>query len=420
MSGSSNYLKAGILAIGTELLMGQTVNTNATFLSQKLNELGIGVYYHLTVGDNPMRIENMLKLLIHECDVIFTTGGLGPTQDDITKEIIASALGKEMIFDPHSMARIEKRFRQFNRQMTDNNKRQAFFPEDAIILDNDMGTAPACIIKLEALNKHIVVLPGPPKEMKWIYDTYIQSYLMALNPQKMVSKYLSVYDLGESSTEDALIDLINDQTDPTIATYAGDGKVLVRVTSFGDSVESCTESVNQMVEEIHKRIGAYIISDEGKDINEVVAMMLLDKNLSISFVESCTGGKLVESIVKFSGVSKVVDRGIVTYSNQAKMDEVNVSEQTLLTHGAVSHETCFEMVKGLCEKTGSDIGVSITGIAGPTGGTLEKPVGLVYIGLKIGQKIMTFENHFTGDRLSVQNRTVNKALKMLYDEISKL
>ena len=420
MSGSSNYLKAGILAIVTELLMGQTVNTNATFLNQKLNELGIGVYYHLTVGDNPMRIENMLKLLIHECDVIFTTGGLGPTQDDITKEIIASALGKEMIFDPHSMARIEKRFRQFNRQMTDNNKRQAFFPEDAIILDNDMGTAPACILKLEALNKHIVVLPGPPKEMKWIYDTYIQSYLMALNPQKMVTKYLSVYDLGESSTEDALIDLINDQTDPTIATYAGDGKVLVRVTSFGDSVESCTESVNQMVEEIHKRIGSYIISDEGKDINEVVAMMLLDKNLSISFVESCTGGKLVESIVKFSGVSKVVDRGIVTYSNQAKMDEVNVSEQTLLTHGAESHETCFEMVKGLCEKTGSDIGVSITGIAGPTGGTLEKPVGLVYIGLKIGQKIMTFENHFTGDRLSVQNRTVNKALKMLYDEISKL
>ncbi|GAU79096.1 competence/damage-inducible protein A [Fusibacter sp. 3D3] len=420
MTESSRYLKAGILAIGTELLMGQTVNTNATFLSQKLNEIGIGVYYHMTVGDNPMRIENILKLLIDECDIIFTTGGLGPTQDDITKDIIAKALGLEMVFDPHSMERIEKRFRAFNRVMTENNKRQAYFPENAQILDNDMGTAPACIMKLEALNKHIVVLPGPPKEMKWLYDEYIQNYLLALNPNKMFSKYLSVYDLGESSTEDALLDLINDQTDPTIATYAGDGKVLVRVTSFGHSNEKCQQSVNSMVSEIKKRIGSYIISEEGKDINEVVASMLLEKNLSIAFVESCTGGKLVESIVKFSGVSKVVDRGIVTYSNKAKTDEVGVSEQTLLTHGAVSHETCFEMVKGLCEKTGSTIGVSITGVAGPTGGTVEKPVGLVYIGLKIGHKIMTFENHFSGDRLTVQNRAVNKALKMLYDELSKL
>ena len=420
MTKSSRYLKAGILAIGTELLMGQTVNTNATFLSQRLNEIGIGVYYHLTVGDNPLRIENMLKLLIDECDVIFTTGGLGPTQDDITKEIIAKTLGVEMVFDQHSMERIEKRFRQFNRVMTENNKRQAYFPENALILDNEMGTAPACIMKLEASNKHIVILPGPPKEMKWLYDEYIQAYLMALNPNKMFSKYLSVYDLGESSTEDALLDLIDEQTDPTIATYAGEGKVLVRVTSFGDNEEECQRSVASMVDVIKTRIGYYIISEEGKDISEVVASILLEKNLSISFVESCTGGKLVESIVKFSGVSKVVDRGIVTYSNKAKMDEVNVAEETLLTHGAVSHETCFEMVKGLCEKTGSTIGVSITGVAGPTGGTVEKPVGLVYIGLKIGQEIMTFENHFSGDRLTVQNRTVNKALKMLYDEIIKL
>ncbi len=413
----SKDLKAGILAIGTELLMGQTVNTNAAHLSRKLNEIGIGVYYHFTVGDNPTRMAAQFKQLLDTCDIVITTGGLGPTQDDITKEVVAQALNLEMVFDAHSMERIESRFRQFNRPMTENNKRQAFFPEGAIILDNDTGTAPACILALENPERHIVILPGPPREMKWIYETYIDTYLKNLTLTQMVSKYLSVYDLGESATEEALLDLIDKQTDPTLATYAGDGKTLVRVTSFDRDQEAAQRKVESVISEIKTRIGTYIVSDCGEDIDAVVARMLIEKNITISFVESCTGGKLVESIVRHSGASKVVDRGIVTYSNQAKMDEVGVSEDTLKTYGAVSHETCYEMVKGLCEKTGSEVGVSVTGVAGPTGGTDEKPVGLVYIGLKVGSKMMTFENHFTGDRNVIQDRTVSKALKMLYDSI---
>ena len=410
-------MKAAILAIGTELLMGQTVNTNASYLSRALSELGIGVYYHNTVGDNPLRIKETLKLLLDSCDLIVTTGGLGPTLDDITKEVIAETLGLNMVLDQHSLDLIKERFRLFNRTMPESNIRQAYFPEGAIILDNAQGTAPACILEVAGTEKVIVVLPGPPREMKHIYHTYIESYLKSRSNIRMHSKYLSVYDLGESALEERLIDLIINQTNPTLATYAGDGKVLLRVTSSGDDTLDHIKLVEDMVKIVKTRVGEYIVSEDGDDIDRVILNLLMNKKLKIAFAESCSGGKLVSTFVKHAGASEVVDAGLVTYSNEAKVRELNVNPQTLKTYGAVSHQTCAEMVKGLIDKTGCDIGVSITGIAGPTGGSEEKPVGLVYIGIGINKEVYTFENHFSGDRAMIQHRAVIKALKLLYDSL---
>jgi nicotinamide-nucleotide amidase len=413
-------MKAGILAIGTELLMGQTVNTNATYLSKQLNDLGIGVYYHYTVGDNPERIKKALSDLLDHCDLIVTTGGLGPTLDDITKEVIAEALGRKMVLDLRSFDIVKEHFKKFNRVMPESNIRQAYFPEGAIILDNDKGTAPACIVELKESNQAIVVLPGPPRELKHIYDKHVKAYLEASTALNMHSIYLSVYDYGESSVEETLMDLIKEQTNPTIATYAGDGKVLIRVTSSGLMQSENKMEVNHVVTEIKRRMGDFIVSDSGEDIDVVISRLLKERGLKISIVESCTGGKLTSALVKHAGASDIVETGIVTYSNASKIREVGVSQETLQTYGAVSHQTCFEMVKGLIAKTGSDVGISITGIAGPTGGTLEKPVGLVYIGLSIGGDIYTFENKFTGDRELIQNRCVIKALKLLYDFLVKM
>ena len=413
-------MKAGILAIGTELLMGQTVNTNATYLSKQLNDLGIGVYYHYTVGDNPERIKKALADLLDHCDLVITTGGLGPTLDDITKEVIAEALELEMDLDQRSFEIVKEYFKKFNRIMPESNIRQAYFPKGAIILDNEKGTAPACIVELKDTNQAIVVLPGPPRELKHIYEKHVKDYLEASNALKMFSVYLSVYDYGESSAEESLMDLIKGQTNPTIATYAGDGKVLIRVTSSGLKHEENKLEVNRIVAEIKMRMGSYIVSEEGEDIDLVISKLLKDRGMKISVVESCTGGKLISALVKHAGASDIVETGIVTYSNSAKVRDIGVSPETLQTYGAVSHQTCFEMVKGLITKTGSDVGISITGIAGPTGGTIEKPVGLVYIGLSIAGDIYTFENKFSGDRELIQNRCVIKALKLLYDHLVKM
>lgn len=410
-------MKAAILAIGTELLMGQTVNTNATTLSRSLGEIGIGVYYHMTVGDNPKRIKETLLKLLEECDLIITTGGLGPTLDDITKEVIADALNLEMVLDHRSFDIIKERFRMFNRVMPENNIRQAYFPQGAFVLDNEKGTAPGCIVEIANTRQTIIVLPGPPRELKHLYDTHVKTYLQKRHHLSMVSKYLSVYDYGESAVEERLVDLIESQQNPTIATYAGDGKVLLRITASGPSQEENQQLVEGVVNEVYRRMEAYIVSDQGEDIDEVIVKLLLNKKLTLAMAESCTGGKLASALIKHPGTSEVIDSSLVTYSNASKIRLLGVKPETLQVYGAVSHQTCTEMVKGAVQHSKADIGISITGIAGPTGGTDEKPVGLVYIGLSIFGEVYTFENRFTGDRELIQQRAVIKALKLLYDQL---
>ncbi|SHJ90574.1 competence/damage-inducible protein A [Paramaledivibacter caminithermalis] len=400
-----------ILTVGTELLMGQIVNTNAAFLSKELNELGINVLYHLTVGDNPDRLEKIFKDALEFSDLIITTGGLGPTQDDLTKETISNALDRELILHKPTYNKIKDFFISINREMTINNKKQAYIPHDSIVLDNEKGTAPGFII--EADEKIIISLPGPPKEMKSLFLNLVKPYLLSKSEFKIKSKIIKFFDIGESSLETALEDIITNQTNPTLATYAKDGELSLRITAKGETDEEIDGFINPIMNEVKKRLGKKIYSYNNETLEEVVAKMLIDNNITISLAESCTGGLLASKLTAISGISKALDRAIVTYSNTAKIQELNVDEIILKEHGAVSEETAAAMAQGLKTITKSDICLSITGIAGPTGGTLEKPVGLVYIGIATDKKTFIKKLSLKGDRNKIRNYTAISALNLI-------
>ncbi|MCL1982041.1 MAG: competence/damage-inducible protein A [Clostridiales bacterium] len=366
-------MKAAIISVGTELLFGQITNTNSVFLSQQLNLLGFDVLYHYTVGDNPGRLRKMLETAFADCDLAVTTGGLGPTQDDLTKEVVASVLCDEIVFDKEALERIERVFAKLHREMSENNLKQAYLPSRAAIFYNNAGTAPG--FALEGGGKTAICLPGPPREMTMMFELQAKPYLESKSDGSIFYRMVCTFGLGESALETALLDLIDGQTDPTLATYAKDGECALRVASKRKTAEEARQAVDGMTRLVMERIGDYVYSCDDEGLNEAVAKKLIEKNISVSCVESCTGGLFAEMLTKVPGVSAVFDRGIVTYSNRAKVEELGVSEKTLEKFGAVSVETAIEMARGLKEKTGSRLCVSVTGIAGPGGGSLEKPVG---------------------------------------------
>lgn len=406
-----------ILTVGTELLMGQIVNTNAAFLSKELNEIGVNVLYHLTVGDNPNRLQKIFKDALKFSDIIITTGGLGPTQDDLTKEIISKALGRELVLHQPTYDKIKGFFEKINREMTINNKKQAFIPNDSIILDNQKGTAPGFIIEVD--EKIVISLPGPPREMKSLFLNSVKSYLQSKTKFKIKSKMVKFFGIGESSLETALEDIITNQTNPTLATYAKDGELSLRITARGETFEEIDFLLNPIVDEVEKRLGEKIYSYDNETLEEVVGDMLISNNITISLAESCTGGLLASKLTSISGISKVLDRGIVTYSNTAKIQELNVDENILEKHGAVSEETATAMAQGLKDITKSDICLSVTGIAGPTGGTSEKPVGLVYIGIVTDKGTFVKRMNLNGDRNKIRNYTTLAALNLVRKTIKK-
>jgi len=368
-------MKSVILSVGTELLFGQITNTNSVYLSQQLNALGIDVMYHYTVGDNPKRVEDTLKGALENCDLVVTTGGLGPTQDDLTKEIVAQVMKDRLVLHKPSLEHIENFFNKLKRVMTDNNVKQAYLPEKAIVFDNEVGTAPG--FALESDGKIVICMPGPPREMVHMFSKKVLPYLEQKSSSVIYYQMLRIFGLGESAVEDALEDLITGQTDPTIATYAKEGEVAIRVTSKKANKEEAAAAVADMIEKIRERIGEHIYSFDDEELVHVVARKLIERNISFSCAESCTGGLLSASLTEIPGISSVFDRGIVTYSNQAKVAELGVKQETIDKFGAVSFETALEMVEGLQAATGSRLCISVTGVAGPTGGTEEKPVGHV-------------------------------------------
>jgi nicotinamide-nucleotide amidase len=389
-------MQASILSIGTELLFGQTVNTNAAFLSERLNRMGIDVMYHFTVGDNPNRLEEILEEALNKTDLVITTGGLGPTQDDLTKEIVCRVMKEEMVLNEPALLAIQQFFLKVNRPMTDNNVKQAYVPKSALVLQNAMGTAPGFALTLQ--NKTVACLPGPPREMSAMFDSSLAPYLEKMTGSSIFYRMVRTYGIGESALETALMDLIDTQTDPTIATYAMEGECYLRVTSKQSSMEEAIKQVDDMVHQIISRIGSYIYSVDGQNLVDVVVSKVIEKGLTISCAESCTGGLFAATLTRVPGISAVFDRGYVTYSNQAKIVELGVSPETLEKYGAVSRETATEMAKGVFHTTNSNLCIAVTGIAGPDGGTAEKPVGLVHITLiytdKEGkQKISEEENH---------------------------
>ena len=377
---------AEILCVGTELLLGDIVNTNAAYLSRKLAELGIHVYRHTVVGDNPARLTHALEAAFSQADLVITSGGLGPTYDDLTKETVAAYFGKKLELHAESLETIRGYFARTGRVMTKNNEKQAMMPQGARVFPNHYGTAPSLAVTNDEGTQTVIMLPGPPGELCPIFEEEILPYLRSRRETVLVSKNIHIFGLGESAVEEKLKGLMTEAKNPTVAPYCKEGEVRLRVTAESDSEASAAALCDGMIEAIRgTEVGAYIYGIDVGTLERAVVDFLHERGLTLACAESCTGGLIAKRITDISGCSDVFAGGCVTYSNEAKMRLLGVREETLAAYGAVSEQTAREMARGVRERLGTDIGVSATGIAGPGGGTPEKPVGTVYVGISTGQ-----------------------------------
>ncbi|WP_288222544.1 competence/damage-inducible protein A [uncultured Clostridium sp.] len=408
-------MKAELVSIGTEILLGDIVNTNAQFLAKELANLGIDVYHQCVIGDNEERILKAFKEAFDRCDIIITTGGLGPTQDDLTKELGAKYFNKKMILHEPSLEWIKKYLDIKDNEVLEANKNQAYFPEGAIILPNENGTAPGAIISEN--NKTLIILPGPPKEMKAMFTNHVYKYLSQLTKEIIKSKTLRIFGIGESLMAKKINDIIENSMNPTVAPYAKEYEVTLRITSKEKSEEKCDALIKSKCDEIKNIIGEYIYGEGETSLETVVSELLCKKNLSISTAESCTGGMIAATLISYPGISEVFKEGVVTYSNESKIRRLGVKEETLKKFGAVSEEIAREMVEGVAKNLNTDIAISTTGIAGPGGGTEEKPVGLVYVGIYIKGKTIVEKLNLTGDRESIRKKATLNSLNLLRKEL---
>ncbi len=404
-------MNAEILAVGTELLMGQIANTNAQYISRRLADLGIRVLYHSVVGDNPQRLADSLRLALSRVDVVITTGGLGPTRDDLTKETIASVFGFEMIRNEEVYGKIVAFFLKIGREMVPSNERQAWLPLGSTLIENHNGTAPGCIIEQDG--KMVAMLPGPPKEMNPMFEETLFPWFESRTGQVLASRMLRIFGLGESLMEDRILDLIEAQQNPTLATYVGDGDVVLRVTAAAKTRGEAEQLLEPAVDAVRERLEPWLYTTRGESMEEVVAKLLLERNWKISTAESCTGGLIAAKLVNVPGVSALFERGFILYADTAKISELGVSPETLARQGAVSGQTAGEMAAGLMARTKCEVAVAVTGIAGPDGGTPEKPVGLVYVAVKTPDQLKVSEFRMNGDRQRIRVVTTLHALDMV-------
>ncbi len=404
---------AELISVGTEILMGNIVNTNAAYLSRKLAQIGVSVYYQSTVGDNKERLAQAMKQAISRADVVILSGGLGPTKDDVTKEVAAEVLGRTMSLDERTMERIREYFVRVKKDtITENNWKQAMVPEGAIILDNHNGTAPGII--MEEKNTTVILLPGPPNELTLMFEESVLPYLQKDEKKVLYSRMVKVCGIGESQAETMIQDLIDSQSNPTIAPYAKTGEVHFRITALASTKEEGRALVKPVVEELKKRFKkAVYTTKEEVTLEEKLVKMLKKRGLTMSTAESCTGGMIAAKLVNVSGVSEVFRSGAVTYANEAKMQLLGVKKKTLRKYGAVSAQTAEEMAIGAAMNLDTDVAVAVTGIAGPDGGTKEKPVGLVYIGCYVCGQVNVYECHFTGTREKIRESTTIMALNLI-------
>ncbi|HYE83922.1 MAG TPA: competence/damage-inducible protein A [Clostridia bacterium] len=408
-------MKSEIIAVGTELLLGNIVNTNARYLSQKLADIGIDVFYHVTVGDNLERLKATIKESLERSDLVITSGGLGPTADDLTKEGVALALGLKLLPDEASIRKIEAMFKTVGRPMTQNNIKQGYIPEGAAILENDNGTAPGVLIEKEG--KMVIMLPGPPKELYPMFENKVLPYLRNKVHCTIRSRMLRVTGVGESAAEDMLKEIFQNQSNPTIAPYAKDGEVHLRITAKTDTPEEADRLIDQIEEKVKAVLGENIYGYDEESLEEVVMKLLQAEKLTISLAESCTGGLIASRLTDVPGASASLMYGITSYSNESKIKILGVKEETIKSYGAVSSQTAEEMALGVKKIGGTDIGVSITGIAGPDGGSREKPVGLCYIGLAAGDSVKVHKLMLTGNRKRIKWNSSSRALDYLRREL---
>lgn len=408
-------MNAEILCIGTELLLGNIVNTNAAWLSQQLARLGINVYHHTVVGDNAQRLEEALHLAFDRADLVITTGGLGPTYDDLSKETISKYFNRQLVLHQPSLEKIHEFFAKRPHKMSPNNEKQAYQPEGAIIFTNHSGTAPGAAIEQDG--KVAIMLPGPPREMKLMFEQEVLPYLQKFSDRVIVSRDLQLFGIGESQTETLLKDLMTSSVNPTLAPYAKEGEVNLRITASAATEAEGYAMMEPLLEKINQLVGQYIYGIDVPDLQTALVTYLLEHHITVSAAESCTGGLVSKSITDIPGCSEIYPGGVCSYSNEMKMKWLGVKAETLQAHGAVSEETALEMAQGIRLATGADFGVSTTGVAGPGGGTPEKPVGLVYVAVA-GETYQHVEklNIAYGElttRAMIQQRAAKYALHML-------
>ena len=369
-------MNAEIISVGTELLLGHTINTDAAFVARELSAIGVNLLFACTVGDNPGRLRGALEEALGRSDVVITTGGLGPTDDDLTKETIASVAGVPLKLHDDSLRRLESYFKG-RPAMGENQRKQAMLPEGATVFPNDIGTAPGCGVRT-ASGKLIVMLPGPPSELVPMLQHYAVPFLKEGSHAVIRSCMIRTFGLGEGAGALKIADLTG-AANPTAATYAKENEMFVRVTARAESEEAAEALCRPVVEEICRRYGDVVYGVDVDNLESVVVRLLREKGLHLATAESCTGGLVAKLITDVSGASEVFGMGLVTYANEAKMKLLGVPAAMLEEHGAVSEPVARSMAEGVREVSGSELGIGITGVAGPTGGTPEKPVGLVYL-----------------------------------------
>ena len=401
-----------LICVGTELLLGNIVNTNAAYISEKCAMLGLSMFYQSVVGGNERRLEELLKTAKGRSDVIILCGGLGPTQDDLTKETAAKVMGRPLVEDKRARKEIEEFMAKRSRNVTENNWKQALVPKDSKVLYNPNGTAPGIIIKEG--EQRVILLPGPPNELIPMFEEQVYPYLHAIQPETICSKMVKLCGVGESSAETKILDLIEGQTNPTVAPYAKTGEVHLRLTAKAASEAEAFQLIVPVEEELKKRFGNLIYTDDPTVTLEMAVYELLKAhNLTVTTAESCTGGLLAGRLINVPGISTYLKEGYVTYSNEAKEKLLGVPAEILRQHGAVSPQTAEAMAEGGAKAAGADICVAVTGIAGPDGGTEDKPVGLVYMSCYCRGKLHTEKNQYSGSRSKIREYSVASALTLL-------
>lgn len=401
-----------LIAVGTEILLGNIVNTNAAYLAEKCAGLGLSCYYQSVVGDNAGRLFDTIKTAVERSDIVILSGGLGPTEDDLTKETAARVLEKELYMDEKSKERIREYFAKRGQTPTENNWKQAMIPKGAVAVQNDNGTAPGIIMEQDG--KHLLLLPGPPNELIPMFEKSMLPYLEKLRPGVICSKTVKVCGIGESRAETMVRDFIDTQTNPTIATYAKTGEVHLRITAAAATEKEAKQLMKPMVKELKYRFGDDVYTTkEEVTLEQAVVEMLRENNLTVTTAESCTGGLVAARLVNVPGVSECLKSGYITYADKAKHKLLGVRKGLLKKKGAVSAETAEEMARGAAVFSKADVAVATTGIAGPDGGTEEKPVGLVYIACNVKGKVRVKEYHLSGNRMKIRESAATNALILM-------
>ena len=401
-----------LISVGTELLLGNIVNTNAAYLAEQCARLGLSCFYQTVVGDNAGRLAQILHTALSRSDVLILSGGLGPTQDDLTKETAAGVMGMALTRDEHTAKRLQEYFSRRKLELTENNWKQAMVPEGAIVIDNENGTAPGIIMEKE--EKRVILLPGPPGELIPMFENAIAPYLAGAVPGVIHSQTVKLCGIGESKAETMVADLIAAQSNPTIAPYAKTGEVHLRITARASAEKEAKKLIKPVVKELKNRFGMNVYTtDEAVTLEQAVVDLLLANHLTVTTAESCTGGLLSARLTGVPGVSEVFKSGQVTYSNKAKHKLLGVKKPSLDKYGAVSENVAREMAKGAALASRADVAVAITGIAGPDGGSSSKPVGLVYIACRVRGKTKVKSYHFTGNRNKVRENSVVAALTLM-------